>query len=62
MQLGMIGLGRMGAPYGRAPDQGSARVCAVSDAHAKAVKEALQQGVAGTSSCPGQRPASAEAG
>ncbi len=49
MQLGMIGLGRMGSNMVRRLIKGGHK-CVVYDVHAKAVKEALQQGVVGAAS------------
>ncbi|HEY2862732.1 MAG TPA: decarboxylating 6-phosphogluconate dehydrogenase [Casimicrobiaceae bacterium] len=49
MQLGMIGLGRMGSNMVRRLTKGGHQ-CVVYDANAKAVKQAIQQGVIGSSS------------
>ena len=49
MQLGMIGLGRMGASMVRRLAKGG-HECVVYDAHATAVTEVLEAGVSGASS------------
>jgi len=49
MQLGMIGLGRMGADMVRRLTRGG-HECVVYDVHAAAIKNLLQQGVVGASS------------